>query len=73
MSVVDQVRIGMIRKKFHWLLGQPADTGHPARKYRTPGVYRYGSIEFHFEPWATGRLVRVYTEDVASNGMVLLK
>jgi hypothetical protein len=52
MSVVDQARIGMTKKKFIGCSRSPRTLA--THQYRTPGIYRYGSIEFRFELWAKG-------------------
>ena len=70
-ELLRQVRIGMTRDEIVAVLGPPDDKGCTSRKYRTPSIYKYGDIELHFEPWKTGRLRLVYTEDMNGNGVTL--
>ena len=72
-ELVSQVCIGMTRDEVVAALGPPDDMGATSRKYRTPSIYRYGRIEVCFEPWKTGTLHMVYTEDDEGNGHVLLR
>jgi hypothetical protein len=67
-----RVEIGMRRDQVVEILGQPDDVGGSSRKYRTPSVFKYGHVEFHFESNKHGRLIRVYTEDADGNGTTLL-
>jgi hypothetical protein len=55
--------LGMTREQLVSLLGKPDDTGGSSRKYRTPAIYRYGNLEYHFEPWKTGKLIMIFDAD----------
>ena len=71
MGLIDKIRLGMTRKEVADVLGDPDDTGATSRKYRTPAIYKYGEIELHFEPWKSGTLTMVYTEDEISTQQTL--
>ena len=72
-ELLPRVRISMTREEVIAKLGTPNDMGRTSRKYQTPSIYKYGLIQLHFEPWSTGKLWMVYTEDGHGNGQVLLK
>lgn len=65
MASVDltRVRLGMSRDEVVSVFGEPDLNGYPSRKYRTPAVFRYGTVEFLFEPWRSGGLVLVQVVD----------
>jgi hypothetical protein len=42
------VRLGFSRAQLQDLLGRPDDMGGTSRKHRTPAIWKYGDIEFHF-------------------------
>lgn len=63
MAGLAKVKIGMTRDEVVNILGQPDDMGGTSRKYKTPCVYLYGTIELHFAPWKAGPLIKFYTED----------
>lgn len=42
------VRLGMMRAQVRELLGPPDDVGGTSCKHRTPTIWKYGDIEFHF-------------------------
>ena len=44
------ISLGISREELVALLGEPDDVGGTSRKYRTPGVYKYDDVEFHFAP-----------------------
>lgn len=43
------LRVGMSREEVVALLGVPDQEGGTSRKYRTPSIFKYGNVEFHFE------------------------
>lgn len=55
----------MTRDELVKSLGEPDDKGGVSRKYPTPSVYKYGEIEFWFEPYKDGRLLAIRLEDQA--------
>ena len=61
----------MTRQQVVDVLGEPDDKGCFPRKSRLPNIYRYGDIEFHFEPWRAGGLSLAYMEDEQFNGVNL--
>jgi len=72
MGVVDRVRIGMTKKKFIGCSGSPRTLAPIAEVPDT----RYLSMRQHrisFQALGDGPTGQGYTEDVAGNGMVLLK
>ena len=59
------VRLGMSRAQVHGLLGPPDDTGGTSRRYRTPAIWKYGDIEFHFGRRDDDRLHLIYLDHFA--------
>ncbi len=53
------INLGMTREEVVAVLGEPDDKGGTSRKYKTPRIYRYGGMEFWFEPWKSGGLCQV--------------
>jgi hypothetical protein len=60
---LSELRIGMSRDEVVSTFGEPDRKGGTSRKYRTPCVFRYGRIEFLFQPWKVGGLVLVQEVD----------
>ena len=58
------LRLGATRAEVHRLLGEPDDTGGTSRRQRLPLIWRYGEVEFHFEPGGNGGLWLIYRESV---------
>lgn len=58
-DLLNKIRIGMTREQVKQALGEPDDISIGTRKYPTPGIYKYGTIELHFLPWKSGTLVAV--------------
>jgi len=65
MSPLDlsNLRIGMSRDEIVSLLGEPDLKGGTSRKSRSPCVFRYGRIEFLFQPDKSGGLELVQEVD----------
>ena len=45
---ISPLRLGMSRDELRALFGDPDDVGGTSRRQRTPTVWLYGTIEFHF-------------------------
>ncbi len=71
-EILAKVSIGMTREEVIALFGPPEKMGGTTRKYRTPAIYEYGKIEFHFAPGKRGGLQLVYTEDKKHEGRMLM-
>src|SRR5262245_2381004 len=56
------IHLGMTRDEVSSLLGPPDDTGGTSRKHRTPAIWRYGELEFHFGPRPTDPLSLIFLE-----------
>ena len=56
------VRLGMTRDELKAVLGQPDDVGGTSRKWRTPAIYKYADMEFHFGKGPQGTLFLIYRE-----------
>ena len=54
-----KAQIGMTAKEVIATFGKPDVEDFGTKKYTTPSIWRYGDVEFIFEPWENGRLVRV--------------
>jgi hypothetical protein len=69
-----KINLDMTREDIIRLLGQPDAKGGTSRKYKTPRVFKYGNIEFHFLPWKSGTLAFVQEVDNKFNQKrILLK
>jgi hypothetical protein len=44
------IRLGMTAVEVEAVLGKPDATGNTSRKHRWPSVWRYGDVEFGFDP-----------------------
>jgi hypothetical protein len=58
------LRLGASRDDVRALLGQPDVVGGTSRRYRTPSVWKYGHLEFHFDR-ASGDLSLIYMESAS--------
>ena len=56
------VRLGITRDELKAILGEPDDVSTTSRKHRTPAIFKYEELEFHFEPEPDGRLSLIYME-----------
>jgi hypothetical protein len=56
------VRLGMTRDDLVRTLGEPADLGGASRSQPRPPIWRYGDVEFHFDP-TTELLHLVFADD----------
>ena len=65
------VQLGMARENLRSLFGEPDATGQDGRRNPEVGIWRFGSIEFHFG--TDGRLFLVYTEDKHGTPTVIAK
>jgi len=59
---ISPVRLGLTREKIKALFGEPDAVGGTSRKYRTPSVWKYGELEFHFDSRSTDVLWLIYSE-----------
>jgi hypothetical protein len=69
----------MTKAEVRELLGPPDRWGCTSRRYREPGIWEYGAVEFWFErhrrrtPWPGPKLAGVYVEDADhQDGKMLL-
>jgi len=51
------IPLGITREELVEILGKPTDLSTGSRKYPTPSIYKYGEIEYHFQPYKNGALV----------------
>jgi hypothetical protein len=56
------LRLGMSRDELKAVLGQPDDVGGTSRRWRTPAIYKYSDVEFHFGLGPEGTLDLIYRE-----------
>lgn len=56
------LRLGMTRDELKAVLGEPDDVGGTSRRWRTPAIYKYADLEFHFGLGLQGRLTLIYQE-----------
>jgi hypothetical protein len=56
------VRLGCGREDIRALFGEPDAVGGTSRKIRTPTIWKYGELEFHFGPRNTDVLALIYSE-----------
>jgi len=54
--------LGMTRAELKAALGEPDDVGGTSRRWRTPAIYRYADVEFHFDQGPQGTLALIYQE-----------
>lgn len=54
------VRLGITRDDLRTWFGEPDDTACGFRRHPLSGIWRYGTVEFHFT--GTGELFLVYSE-----------
>jgi hypothetical protein len=59
---ISPVRLGISREEMRLLFGDPDDVGGTSRKHRTPAIWKYGKLEFHFGPRSTDVLSLIYCE-----------
>lgn len=52
--------IGVSREELIDSLGVPDQVGGVSRKYKTPQIYSYDGIEYHFNPWKNGSCWMVF-------------
>jgi hypothetical protein len=52
----------MSRDEVRGILGDPEDIGGTSRKHRTPAIWKYGDLEFHFGPKVNDQLSLIYME-----------
>jgi hypothetical protein len=57
------VRLGMTRAELKTILGEPDAVGGTSRKHRTPAIWTYDDLEFHFEQGSDGSLWLIYREE----------
>lgn len=66
------LRLGMTREQVRSILGDPDDTGGTSRKHRTPAIWKYEEIEFHFGPKRNDMLSLIYTDTENTQGIASL-
>ena len=59
---ISPVRLGCAREDLRTLFGEPDAVGCATRKHRTPAVWKYGELEFHFGPRNMDVLALIYSE-----------
>jgi hypothetical protein len=64
------VHLGMSRDELRATLGEPDSLGATSRRQRTPLIWLYEDIEFHFDGSAPGVLFLIYSDD--ADGFVKL-
>lgn len=52
----------MSRDELKAALGEPDDVGGTSRRWRTPAIFKYADVEFHFGLGPQGRLTLIYRE-----------
>ena len=57
------LRLGQSREQVRALLGEPDAVGGTSRKHRTPAIWRYQEVEFHFGPDPMDALSLIFLED----------
>ena len=67
------IPLGITREELVKTLGEPTDLATGSRKYPTPPIYKYGSIEFHFSPYKNGVLAFIGYDDEDYNFITLTK
>lgn len=67
MKIAKEVPLEITREELVERLGPPTDLATGSRKYPTPAIYKYGTIEFHFEPHKNGVLVFIGCDDEEDN------
>lgn len=65
-----KIKPGITRQEVIAILGEPDDWGGTSRKYPTPSVFKYGTVQLYFQPWKDGRLI--YAADYADGRRVEL-
>ena len=70
---ISPIRMDMTREEVRAVLGEPDDVGGTSRKHRTPAIWKYGDVEFHFDYTAGGRLFLIYREDEAGHPQIIAK
>ena len=56
------LRLGMTRAELKAVIGEPDDVGGTSRRWRTPAIFRYADVEFHFDLGPQGTLSLIYQE-----------
>lgn len=56
------LRLGMTRAELKAVIGEPDDVGGTSRRWRTPAIYKYAELEFHFGLGPQGLLELIYQE-----------
>jgi len=59
MNTLDKY-LSKTREEILYLLGTPNKIGGASRKYRTPMIYSYDGVEYHFQPWKNGECVMIF-------------
>lgn len=56
------LRLGMTRDELKAVLGEPDDVGVTSQRWRTPAIFKYAELEFHFGLGPHGLLELIYQE-----------
>ena len=65
---ISPVRLGCTRDDLKAMFGEPDAVSSVTRKHKTPAIWKYGPLEFHFAPEGADTLVLIYSE--SPDGMV---
>ncbi len=56
------VRLGCTREDLRAWFGEPDDVGGTSRKHKTPSIWKYGELEFHFGHLRTDGLWLIFSD-----------
>lgn len=65
---ISPIRLGCSRDDIKAVFGEPDAISSVTRKRKMPAIWKYGPLEFHFEPENADTLVLIYSE--TANGIV---
>ena len=64
---------GLTREELIEYLDVPDTVGATSRKRKTPEIYKYDELEFHFDDQEDGRVWLIYQDDLDGNVVVSLQ
>jgi len=64
------VRLGCTREDIRALFGEPDTTGGTSHKHKTPAIWKYGELEFHFGKQSTDVLSLIWSD--TPDGVVMI-
>ena len=56
------IRLGITRDQLRTAFGEPDKVGGTSRRRRTPAIWVYGGLEFHFDHTAGDELCLIYRD-----------